>query len=579
MKRVSRLWPLVLAGSFATLGSFANLPSAEACGCFVPPDPSVPVVQAGENIIFEIDNGRIHSHIQIQYAGPASEFGWLLPLPTLPELSLGTDELFAQLINATQPKYRMDREYNGSCPFDPSRGFGNQDANTAPGEGDEDSPLVLQDSVGPYDYAVLLADDKQPMLDWLAANRFYVPAGTDHAVNAYIRPGAYFLALKLRKGNEVGDIQPVVVSYDSALPMIPIVLTSVAADPDMGIAAWVLGDARAIPRNYYHTVLNDAAIDWVNAGSNYFEVLTRAVDESPGHHSFVTEYAGTTNVMLDVLDYSGRFGDTNYLATLTDAVEFINYLNYNGYAVFDRTGISAPQYTSQVLAILEAELPAPAALLAAEEITANDYYRGIDYYLGWYRSMYPELFVDLDLTFDSDAMATQLQERVVAPTLAAGQLFRRNPKMTRLFTTMSANEMTRDPVFSFNPDLPDVSNTHTARLIYNCGLLSDTLDISDVPAQLVTEQGWTLSMPLGTARNSWTAVGMPASLRTEILREEGPPEIVFNNVEDIGRSVNNGRSGGCSVAAGSQSRSLAGLGMLFGLFGLVGLVLWRKRTR
>ena len=44
--------------------------------------------------------------------------------------------------------------------------------------------------------------------------------------------GAYFLALKLQSGKAVGDIQPLVVEYESDKPMIPIELTGVAADPD-----------------------------------------------------------------------------------------------------------------------------------------------------------------------------------------------------------------------------------------------------------------------------------------------------------------------------------------------------------
>src|SRR5258706_4154909 len=81
---------------------------ADACGCFTPPDPSVPVVQAGERILFAVANGQVTSHVQIQYSGEAKEFGWLLPLPSIPTLELGTDELFAQLYAATQPKYRMN---------------------------------------------------------------------------------------------------------------------------------------------------------------------------------------------------------------------------------------------------------------------------------------------------------------------------------------------------------------------------------------------------------------------------------------------------------------------------------------
>src|SRR5256885_1847924 len=39
---------------------------AAACGCFTPPDPSVPIVQAGERILFAMQDGVVTAHIQIQ---------------------------------------------------------------------------------------------------------------------------------------------------------------------------------------------------------------------------------------------------------------------------------------------------------------------------------------------------------------------------------------------------------------------------------------------------------------------------------------------------------------------------------
>src|SRR5207248_970582 len=154
-----------------------------------------------------------------------------------------------------------------------------------------------QASVGPYDYAVLHADSQTDMLNWLNTNHYFVPTGTASAVSAYVHPGAYFLALKLKSGNDTGNLQPVVVHYASDLPMIPIVLTSVAANPHMGIQVWMLGPGRAIPRNYYHTVINDAKLDWINGSANYNDVIIAATAEAPDKHSFVTEYAGTAAIM------------------------------------------------------------------------------------------------------------------------------------------------------------------------------------------------------------------------------------------------------------------------------------------
>ena len=300
---------------------------AEACGCFTPPNPTVPVVQAGERILFAVQNGEVTAHVQVQYAGASGqEFGWLLPLPSVPTLELGTDELFAQLTTTTQPRYQMNTVLSPDCRQGFGSGGGNGSgggsaAGGGPGFGAADagssgiSPLVVQDSVGPYDYAVLRADSKVAMLEWLAANRYFVPTGTDDAVAPYIRTGGFFLALKLRPGNTTGDLQPVVLHYQSDLGVIPITLTSTGAQENMGVQVWMLGESRAIPRNYNHTVINDAVIDWPNRGANYNDVIIRAVGEAPGRHTFVTEYAGTSSVMITVHTIARmNFGTVNGIA-------------------------------------------------------------------------------------------------------------------------------------------------------------------------------------------------------------------------------------------------------------------------
>ena len=64
---------------------------------------------------------------------------------------------------------------------------------------------------------------------------------------------------------------------------------------------------------------------------------------------------------------------------------------------------------------------------------------------------------------------------------------------------------------------------------------------------------------------------MPVSLRTEILREEGAPEVISDNSDSIDQAIHGGnnRDGGCTIAAGSRPRALGSLGAL----GLLGLAL------
>jgi hypothetical protein len=521
---------LVASGLALALVS-AHARDAAACGCFTPPDPSVPIVQAGERILFSMDNGTVTAHIQIQYAGNAQDFGWLLPLPSVPTLQLGTDELFANLTNTTQPKYRMVTAYNGNCSFN----FGGRAvfngsvagptaAGAAQGATADHSVLVIQDSIGPYDYAVLHADSQTDMLNWLSDNHYFVPAGTDQTVSAYIHPGAYFLALKLRSGKSAGDLQPVVVQYPSDLPMIPIVLTSVAAQPNMGIQVWMLGTGRAIPRNYYHTVINDAAIDWATAGQNYNDVIIKAVGEAPGKHSFVTEYAGSSSVMQKILNAPGRFGTQAALAASPDAFAFVSYLQSNGFT-----------FTSQLITILSSAMPMPADI-AAQGVAPSAFYQQLAYY----RQAFSSSFASWPgSTYDPVALAQQIQDVVVTPTIAAGALFDKYPKLTRLYTTLSPQDMTLDPVFSFNATLPDVGNVHQATLTYYCGAGSPTQTPANTPAVLVTEQGWTRYFPEGLGPTGQPAVdtGVAGTERLEVLSEEGPPKVVM---EKLPPSMNSG---------------------------------------
>ena len=62
---------------------------------------------------------------------------------------------------------------------------------------------------------------------------------------------------------------PSPLTYAADAPGIPIRLTAVATEPDLGILAYVLGEHRAIPTNYLHVQINEAAIDWFFGGFNY----------------------------------------------------------------------------------------------------------------------------------------------------------------------------------------------------------------------------------------------------------------------------------------------------------------------
>lgn len=565
---------ILLSGIAAGLALQLSPVDAEACGCFAPPDPSVPILQAGERIVFYHKDGVITAHIQIQYQGPAQDFGWLLPLPSIPTMRLGVEELFTQLVNQTQPKYRLTRITGDSCQWNNNFGrfaptaAANEDADA--GGGPPEDVLVVQGSIGPYDFAVLRADTKVEMFDWLTSNDYFIPTGTEDVVGPYIHEGAYFLALRLQKGNDTGNIQPVVVEYASDLPMIPIILSSVAANPDMGIQVWVLGESRAIPRNYRHTILNEEHIDWFNAGQNYNDVVIKAIDEADGHHSFITEYAGTTDVMKNLLDFEGRFGNRATLERITEAAAYVSELRNRGFP-----------WSSTLVAILKATFPMPQGVREAG-ILEDDYYNALDYYLTYHRPQNARLYQGASFDFDAKAVTGLLWDRIVTPTLDAGKIFKDYPKMTRLYTTLSPDEMTKDPVFSFNRDLPDVANVHEATLTYLCSFFQD--GPQNTPAILkLPQDGREFYVKNQDTWQKRDLSSVPYSRKIEFLREEGDPEVEVDNVHRI--TPGDAREG-CSCSAteidgrgvGAAASALAAFGSMVAM-AVLGRVTRRRRTK
>jgi hypothetical protein len=560
---------VVVPVAFLALVALAR--PARACGCFAPPSTSRPVIQAGERILFARgDDGVITAHIQIQYSGDADDFGWLLPLPAVPTLELGSDEVFTQLDTLTAPEYRLTRTYercgsgasgasSGGCMGGTAAGasapaFPAADARPA------GAPVVSQDSIGPYDYAVLKADDRAAVLAWLAANHYYVPAGTGDVLGAYLHPGATFLALKLKSGESTGALRPVVVRYVGDLPMIPLVLTSVGAQPDMGIRVYVLGPGRAIPRNYAHTVLNDAAIDWLNGAANYQALVVRATREADGRRTFITELAGPAAAIGERLLDPARLGSLELLAAQP------------GIEAFARTLWQRPatRGADGQLSALAADtlshlwpLPAP---LVARGVDARDVFLR----LSTYRALYPDDFVGWNPVYDGAAAAAEIERVFWQPVRAAQDLFRAHPVVTRLYTTLSPEDMTRDPVFTWSKALGGFANVHQATLTYHCdgAALGAT-----TPATLETEQGYVVSYPHGTAGAA--PIDLPGSRRIEVLSEDLPPAAIIDNDERIVAALAQRPP---AAPAGPEACAVAG-SQAGGLAPLLVLIVWRLRRR
>ena len=93
---------------------FLYATQSHACGGFF--CSNVPMNQAAERILFvKRDNGKMTTHVQIQYSGEKTDFAWILPVPSVPELGVSHNGIFQQLQFATQHTFQLEWE-ESNCP-------------------------------------------------------------------------------------------------------------------------------------------------------------------------------------------------------------------------------------------------------------------------------------------------------------------------------------------------------------------------------------------------------------------------------------------------------------------------------
>src|SRR2546429_40693 len=193
----------------ATLALFLTqaLPAA-ACGGLVAPNGAIRLAKA--TTLVEWHNGVEHYLTSFSYHGEASSFGWIVPLPAVPEkVEEGGGWTLQRLFRETHPQ-----------PPILALDF-------AAGRAQATSAEVLQQvQVRALDITVLRGSG-QAVLDWASENGFAVDAETRLHVMHYAMGSPVFMAAKYNAERAqqqrllFGDGAPVLITLKIAHPWIP----------------------------------------------------------------------------------------------------------------------------------------------------------------------------------------------------------------------------------------------------------------------------------------------------------------------------------------------------------------------
>jgi hypothetical protein len=290
----------------AVCGSLSFFPSgrADACGGFF--CSQTPVIQVAERIVFSIEDNRTVVYVQLQYSGNDPSFAWIVPVPDVPEIEVGVGQAMFEALDAqTQPLFRTENGAAFAQEASLSAGCG------ASGGGFSAPPpeptltaryvprpnvnVYAANRVGPYDYVVIDAAEAEDLNDWLGINGYRVIPGSESIVQQYLIEGMKLLAFKLAPGENTQALEPIKLTYPGTDGcMIPLRLTSIAAQPNLEIVAWVFAQARAVPENFGAVVVDPQTI---GSPATYMSALGVAVDQQSEGRGFVTEFALGTSFL------------------------------------------------------------------------------------------------------------------------------------------------------------------------------------------------------------------------------------------------------------------------------------------
>jgi MYXO-CTERM domain-containing protein len=568
---------VVAAGVALLVCAFAR--PVEACGGFFcnrpPPDGTLPIAQAAENVLFVLDRdpatgaGIVEAHIQILYTGPASEFSWIVPVTAVPTVAVGTDILFDRIEPPTRPSFNVSYQTEGNCRG--VSGVGAGCGSAAAGGGDSAGvgtvadagaggvDVLAQGSAGPYEYVVIRSEDGATLRTWLTTNNYYVSPESASLIDEYVAGQFSFVALRLQRGQDTSAIRPIALRMAAVEACLPLKLTAIAATPDLRINVWVLAAARAVPINYAEITINQAKLDWFNAGRNYDQLLKEAANEAQGN-AFAVEYAKPARDSLPW--FTVPASSRAELANARTPSDFMNALA--------RAGL---QPTGSVLQVLRKHIPLPATL-AARGVSESVFYANLSQF--WFSD------TAAFAPFDSTAAAAEIDTEVLMPMADYRRLFDRSGRLTRLATFISPEEMTSDPVFVPNPSLPDLAPQHLAIAHVMCG---DGAQACQAPVRLRTEDGRDVHFRATSCMQYERADDLERLPAADVAWQrdaDGEGRIVVDNRSEImsalkahNEAIPVEEGGGCGCAVGGTPGFLVGLMLAAG-----GLALsWRRRRR
>jgi len=282
-------------------------------------------------------------HLQSSYSGPTSDFAWVIPLPSIPEVERANWEVFKELEKATRPHLEVlagmrYKSYGCGCSAGP---MGSEMRSIETGVRELQSL-----DIGDLHVDVVSAQEAGGFLRWLHEHNYTIPENAEPVLQNYIIKEFYFVVAKIRKISVYdefvtptmsGGLTPLALRFKTDKPFFPLEISSISSAAENEILILTVAEHRLEPIGIGFTELSQGDIENTIAnevrekGSNW---TTLALDFGPAIRQAqerLLQGGLVLECVLPLVKTDGDIEGTVYPRKLGDLGKTINVTRYHTY--------------------------------------------------------------------------------------------------------------------------------------------------------------------------------------------------------------------------------------------------------
>jgi hypothetical protein len=219
------------------------------------------------------DDGQETLHLKSTYAGPASDFAWVIPVPAYPKVRRSNWTLFGEAERATRPQLRLITGYK----MGGLKGFGIGCSASQSLQPQQEAPATRVRHFESLDIRelhidIVAAAESGGFLQWLRHQDYAIDEKAEPILQQYIDAKFYFVVAKISRSNKwaerkgltetvSGGLTPLAITFATKEPFYPLAISAISAAEENELLLLTVAAHRLGPVQYESTRLTQEEVE------------------------------------------------------------------------------------------------------------------------------------------------------------------------------------------------------------------------------------------------------------------------------------------------------------------------------